>query len=82
VIIAKLDYSVPASIDVPRPEEGMMIGGIGSLIVLVADIYAGVMIFQSSAKAVEKLVWALVVFFLPVIGLIVWYFAGPGRKPF
>jgi len=55
---------------------------IGSLIVLAADIYAIVMIVQSSAKPVEKLIWALVVLLLPLIGLIVWYFAGPGRKPF
>jgi len=56
--------------------------GIGGLIILIADIYAVVMILQSSAKTVEKLIWALVVFFLPLIGLIIWYFAGPGKKPF
>jgi len=60
----------------------MNLGGIGSLIVLVADIYAIVMIVQSSARPVEKLIWALVVLLLPLIGLIVWFFAGPGRKPF
>jgi hypothetical protein len=56
--------------------------GIGGLIVLIADIYAVVMILQSSSTTVEKLIWALVVFFLPLIGLIIWYFAGPGKKPF
>ena len=56
--------------------------GIGGLIILIADIYAIVMILQSSAKTVEKLIWALVIFFLPLIGLIIWYFAGPGKKPF
>ncbi|MEJ2386268.1 MAG: PLDc N-terminal domain-containing protein [Chromatiaceae bacterium] len=40
------------------------------------------MIFQSSAKDVEKLLWSLAVLILPLIGLIVWFFAGPGRKPF
>ncbi|MGB5426702.1 MAG: PLDc N-terminal domain-containing protein [Gammaproteobacteria bacterium] len=40
------------------------------------------MILQSSAKSIEKLVWSLVVFLLPLIGLIIWYFAGPGEKPF
>ena len=56
--------------------------GIGALIILIADIYAIVMILQSSAKGIEKLVWSLVVFLLPLIGLIIWYFAGPGKKPF
>lgn len=60
----------------------MSISAIGGFIVLVADIYAIIQILQSSAKGIEKLVWVLAVFFLPLLGLIVWYFAGPGRKPF
>ena len=60
----------------------MEITGIGGLIILIADIYAIVMILQSSAPSVQKLVWALVVFLLPLIGLVIWYVAGPGRKPF
>jgi len=60
----------------------MELTGIGGLIIVVADIYAIVMILQSSAKGIEKLIWAVVVFFLPLLGLIVWYFAGPGKKPF
>ena len=60
----------------------MELTGIGGLIILIADIYAIVMILQSSAKSIEKLIWSLVVFLLPLIGLIVWYFAGPGEKPF
>jgi hypothetical protein len=62
--------------------EAMSLTGIGGLIILIADIYAIVMILQSSAKGIEKLIWFLVVFLLPLIGLIVWYFAGPGKKPF
>jgi hypothetical protein len=60
----------------------MEITGIGGLIVLIADIYAIIMILQSPAKSVDKLIWTLVVFLLPLIGLVIWYFAGPGRKPF
>jgi Phospholipase_D-nuclease N-terminal len=60
----------------------MELTGIGGLIILIFDIYAVVMILQSSAKSIEKLIWSLVVFLLPLIGLVVWYFAGPGKKPF
>ena len=60
----------------------MELTGIGGLIIFIADIYAIIMILQSYAKTVEKLIWVLVVFFLPLIGLIIWYFAGPGKKPF
>ena len=60
----------------------MEITGIGGLIILIADIYAIVMILQSSAQRIEKLIWALVVFLLPLIGLVIWFVAGPGKKPF
>ncbi|MFT7131485.1 MAG: hypothetical protein ACI81O_000187 [Cyclobacteriaceae bacterium] len=52
------------------------------LLVLVADVYAIVMIVQSSAKNIEKLIWSLLIFLLPVLGLIVWFLTGPGKKPF
>lgn len=55
--------------------------GIVGLIILIADIYAIVMILQSSAKGLEKLLWALVVLLLPLVGLIIWYLLGPGKKP-
>jgi hypothetical protein len=60
----------------------MDITGIGALLILIADIYAVVMIVQSGAKDIEKLLWVLLVLILPLIGVIVWYLAGPGRKPF
>ena len=60
----------------------MDLSGIIGLVILIADIYAIVMILQSSAKTGEKALWALVVFLLPLIGLIIWYLAGPGKKPF
>jgi hypothetical protein len=60
----------------------MEITGIGGLIILIADIYAIVMILQSSEQSIKKLMWALVVVLLPLIGLIIWYVAGPGKKPF
>jgi hypothetical protein len=66
----------------PNVEEIMGINEIGGFIILIADIYAIVQILQSSAKGIEKLLWALAVFFLPLIGLIIWFFAGPGKKPF
>jgi hypothetical protein len=59
----------------------MQIQQIGALLVLIADIYAIVMIMQSSARDLEKLLWVLVVLILPLIGVIIWFFAGPGKKP-
>ena len=59
----------------------MQIHQIGALLVLIADIYAIVMIMQSSVRDLEKLIWVLVVLILPLIGFIIWFFAGPGKKP-
>ncbi len=56
--------------------------GIVGLILLAADIYAVVMVLQSSVKGVEKLLWALLILLLPLAGLIIWYLLGPGKKPF
>ncbi len=55
--------------------------GIVGLIILIADIYAIVMILQSSVKSIEKLLWALLVLLLPLVGVIIWYLLGPGKKP-
>ena len=51
--------------------------GIPGLIILIADIYAVIQILGSRESGVTKLIWFLVVFFLPVIGFIAWLVAGP-----
>ena len=50
------------------------------LLILIADIYAIVKIIQSSADGLKKVLWILGVIIFPVVGLIIWYLAGPGRK--
>ncbi|MBK9116095.1 MAG: PLDc_N domain-containing protein [Betaproteobacteria bacterium] len=47
------------------------------LLVLAADIWAIINIFQSSASNGRKLLWTLVVVILPVLGVILWFFLGP-----
>ncbi len=55
--------------------------GIIGLLVLIADIYVIIQILQSSDDSVKKIIWVLIVLFLPVFGIVAWYFAGPGSKP-
>ena len=50
------------------------------LLILIADIYAIIKIAQSSATALAKALWIVGVLIFPVIGLIVWYLAGPGGR--
>lgn len=47
------------------------------LIILVLDIYAIVRIIGSSASTGAKILWVLLILILPVIGLLIWWFAGP-----
>jgi hypothetical protein len=55
----------------------MQYQGIVGLIVLVADVWAIINIFHSSADTGKKVLWTVVVFLLPVLGFILWYFMGP-----
>lgn len=55
----------------------MEFGGILGLIILILDIWAIVRIVTSGASVVAKILWSLLVIVLPVIGLIIWWFAGP-----
>jgi uncharacterized Tic20 family protein len=51
------------------------------LLILVADVWAIINIAQSTSSMVAKLVWILLVLLLPLLGLIIWFMAGPrGRK--
>ncbi len=53
------------------------IGGLGGLILLVLDIWALVSIIGSNATTGKKVLWALLVIILPLVGFIIWLIAGP-----
>lgn len=56
---------------------GVEIGGILGLIILILDIYALVKVFNSGASTLSKVVWALIIVLLPLVGLVAWFFVGP-----
>ena len=53
------------------------VSGLWGLIVLAADVWAIVNILQSGTTTGKKVLWTLLVVLLPVLGFIIWYFAGP-----
>jgi hypothetical protein len=55
-------------------------GGILGLLVLAADIWAILNVFQSGASNGTKVAWTLVILVLPVLGLALWFFLGPRGK--
>ena len=56
------------------------VSGVLGLLILVADVWAIITILQSSASTGAKVLWTVLVLLLPVLGLVVWFFAGP-RAP-
>ena len=51
--------------------------GIGGLIILALDIWAIVSIIGSRASTGAKVGWTLLVLLLPIVGFVIWFFAGP-----
>ena len=50
------------------------------LIILIADIWAIIQVAKSKASTGIKVLWILIILVFPILGLIVWFFAGPGGK--
>ena len=55
----------------------MQYQGLFGLIVLIADVWAIVNVFQSGADTGKKVLWTVLIIILPVLGFILWYFLGP-----
>ena len=55
----------------------MEVGGILGMLVLFADVWAILNIFQSASSTGSKALWIVLVLVLPLLGVIIWYFAGP-----
>ena len=55
----------------------MQVNGLLGLLILAADIFAIISIFQSGASNEKKALWIVLVVVLPLVGLILWFFLGP-----
>lgn len=53
------------------------LNGFWGLLVLIADVWAIVNIFQSSVTTGKKVFWTVLVVVLPVLGFLIWLLAGP-----
>jgi succinate dehydrogenase/fumarate reductase cytochrome b subunit len=54
-----------------------MLHGLIGLLILLADIWAILNIAQSRESNGTKALWIVLVLVLPLLGLAIWYFAGP-----
>ena len=56
------------------------VGGLLGVMILVADIWAILNIAQSADSMGAKVLWIVLVILLPVLGLIIWFIAGPRAR--
>lgn len=56
---------------------GSSISSLIALVILALDIWAIINVLKSRAEIGIKILWVLLIVFLPVLGLIVWALAGP-----
>jgi succinate dehydrogenase/fumarate reductase cytochrome b subunit len=50
------------------------------LIILILDLWAIISVINSGEEIFKKVLWVALVLILPLIGFIIWLFAGP-RSP-
>lgn len=54
-----------------------MFEGILGILHIIVFVWALLSIIKSGASTASKILWALLVLLLPLIGLIIWFLAGP-----
>lgn len=55
----------------------MALNSLLGLIVFALDVWAIASIFNTKIETPQKVLWIALVLFLPIIGFLIWYFAGP-----
>lgn len=55
-------------------------GFVLGILILAADIWAILNIFQSKADNLKKVLWTVLVLVFPVLGLVLWFFLGPRER--
>jgi len=56
---------------------GIEVGGFLGFVIFVLNIWAIIKVVQSRASTGFKVLWVVLILMLPVVGLIIWWFAGP-----
>ncbi|MFQ3199823.1 MAG: hypothetical protein ACI9SK_000531 [Zhongshania sp.] len=59
--------------------EFQIAGALGFLI-FIADIWVILNIVGSRETSTSKLLWILLILFLPLVGIVIWWIAGPRKR--
>ena len=54
-----------------------LFNGLIGLIIFALDVWAIASVINSNASGKSKILWVILIAILPVLGLVIWYFAGP-----
>lgn len=57
--------------------QGDIMGWLFGIIIFALDVWAIASIINTNASNGTKIMWILLILILPVVGLIIWWFAGP-----
>jgi len=55
-------------------------GGVLGVLLLIADVWAIINVVGSSESTGRKVLWTVLILLLPVLGFIIWLFAGPRTR--
>ncbi|GAB3379212.1 PLDc N-terminal domain-containing protein [Spongiibacter taiwanensis] len=58
----------------------LQVTGLLGFLIFIADIWAILNIVQSRESSGAKLLWIVLILLLPLLGLIIWWFAGPRER--
>ena len=61
----------------PRNKGGLIMGYVFGIIIFVLDVWAIASVINTNTSMGTKILWIALIAILPVVGLIIWYFAGP-----
>jgi len=50
------------------------------LVILVLDVIALMSLLKSGADTNTKILWALLIILLPLVGMVLYFLMGPGRR--
>lgn len=58
-------------------QKGLTMGYVFGIIIFVLDVWAIASVINTNTSTGTKILWIALIAILPVLGLIIWYFAGP-----
>lgn len=59
---------------------GVEVGGLLGILVLIADVWAIANVLGSNTSLPGRIIWSLLIVFLPILGLLAWLVAGPRAR--